>query len=172
MRIRPAVPAVLVVLLTGCGYRVSGRGDLLPKTIHTIAIPAFANATTRYKLSEELPGAITREFLSRTRYRVIEDPAAADAVLEGKVLEFTSAPTIFDPATSRASAAQLSVFMDLELRERATGAVLFSRTRMEFKERYEISVDPRSYFDESGPALDRLSRDVARTVVSAILEKF
>jgi hypothetical protein len=43
---------------------------------------------------------------------------------------------------------------------------------MEFRERYEISVDQRAYFDESDAALDRLTEDVARTMVSAILEKF
>ena len=43
---------------------------------------------------------------------------------------------------------------------------------MEVKERYEISIDPKAYFDESAPALQRLSRDVSRSVVSAVLEKF
>jgi hypothetical protein len=33
-------------------------------------------------------------------------------------------------------------------------------------------VDPNAYFEESDAAMDRLSRDVARTVVSGILEKF
>ena len=43
---------------------------------------------------------------------------------------------------------------------------------MEFRERYEISVDQKAYFEESDPALERLSRNVARTLVSAILENF
>jgi len=42
----------------------------------------------------------------------------------------------------------------------------------EFRERYEISVDPAAYFDESGTAMQRVSRDVARSAVSAILEGF
>jgi hypothetical protein len=67
---------------------------------------------------------------------------------------------------------QVSVSLDITLRERATGTVLFSRTRMEFRERYEISVDQRAYFDESDSALDRVTMDVARTMVSAILERF
>jgi hypothetical protein len=50
--------------------------------------------------------------------------------------------------------------------------VLFNRPNLEFRERYEISIDPKQYFDESQPAMQRLSRDVARTVVSAILENF
>jgi hypothetical protein len=43
---------------------------------------------------------------------------------------------------------------------------------MEFKQRYEIAVDQKAYLDESDVALDRLSRDVARTVVSSVLEAF
>jgi hypothetical protein len=50
--------------------------------------------------------------------------------------------------------------------------VLFNRQNADFRERYEISVDPRNYFDESSTALERLSRDVARSVVSAVLENF
>ncbi len=43
---------------------------------------------------------------------------------------------------------------------------------MDVRERYEVSVDPTVYFDESEVAMRRLSRDVAQTVVSAILENF
>jgi hypothetical protein len=50
--------------------------------------------------------------------------------------------------------------------------VLFTRAGAEFRERYEISIDPKAYFDESGTAMERLSKSVARSVVSAILEKF
>jgi hypothetical protein len=165
--------AVLAAALgAGCGYHVSGGADLLPRSIHSIAIPAFANATMRYKLTEQLPGAITREFLTRTRYRIVPDAGSADAILTGTVVRYNSFPTTYDPATGRASAAQLSVVLNVTLRERATGAVLFSRENMEFRERYEISVDQSAYFEESDAALSRLSRDVARTLVSAILERF
>jgi hypothetical protein len=40
------------------------------------------------------------------------------------------------------------------------------------RQRYEISIDPQKYFEESDTALDRLCRDTARTVVSGILENF
>jgi len=62
--------------------------------------------------------------------------------------------------------------MQLALRDRATNAVLFERPRFEARQTYEIAVDPNAYFDESLPAMDRLSREVARSVVSAILENF
>jgi hypothetical protein len=163
---------VLLIAGVGCGYHVAGNADLIPRSVHTIAIPAFSNLTTRYKLTEQLPAAITREFIARTRYRIVPSEEESDAVLAGAVVSYTSAPTTYDPATGRASAVSLSVVLDLTLRERATGKVLFSRERMEHRERYEISVDPSAYFEESDAALTRLSRDVARAVVSAVLERF
>jgi len=167
-----AVLAMGVALLGGCGYHTGGHADLLPKKIKTIAIPAFGNVTTRYKLAETLPADITREFISRTRYRIVADPREADAVLTGAVVNFGTYPTIFDPVSGRATGVQAVVILQLTLTDRATGAVLFSRPGQEFRERYEISVDPAAYFDESTAALQRLSRDVARSVVSAVLENF
>ena len=168
----PIAVGFWLVALSACGYHVAGRADLVPKNIQTIAIPAFANITTRYKLSDLLSAALTREFISRTRYRIVSDPAQADAVLTGSVVNFGAYPTILDPKTGRAAGVQAIVMMQITLRDRATNAVLFSRPNFESRQTYEISVDPKAYFDESEVAMDRLSRDVARSVVSAILENF
>jgi hypothetical protein len=159
-------------LLSSCGYHVAGKADLVPKTVHTIAIPAFANITTRYKLTDHLPEAITREFISRTRYQIVNDPDQADAILRGAVINYAAYPTIFDQKTGRTSGLQVNVTMQITLTERATGKVLFSRPSFDAHQRYEISIPANTYFDESDAALARLSRDVARDVVSAILENF
>jgi len=163
---------LLGALCASCGYSVAGRGDTLPKTLHTVAIPAFGNITTRYKLTDRLPEAISREFISRTRYRVVPDPNQADAVLQGAVNNYTSFPVVFDPTTNRAAAVEVHVVLQVSLTERATGKKLFDRPRLEITERYEISLDPRQYFEESDDALDRASTVVARQVVSAILNAF
>lgn len=161
-----AVPA-----LTSCGYRVAGRADLLPRSLQTIAIPPFANLTIRYRLADRLPAALTREFINRTRYDVIADPAQADAVLTGAIVSYNAFPTVFDQQTGRAAAVQLNVILQLKLTGR-DGTVIFERPALEARQRYEISIDQVAYFEENAAALDRLSRDVARTVVSAILEAF
>lgn len=163
---------VVALCLVSCGYHVAGHADLLPAKLHTIAVPAFGNLTNRYKLSERLPGAIAREFVSRTRYRVVADPRVADAVLHGAVMNYLSFPNVSDPSTGRATAVQISVYLQISLTERESGKVLFSRPNMEARQRYEISVDQSAYFEEADIAIDRLSRDVARTVVSSILEAF
>ena len=163
---------VAAVVLGSCGYHVAGHSDLLPAALQTIAVPAFANATTRYKLTERLPAAISREFIARTRYRIVPDAGAADAVLRGSVLNYTSFPTVFDPTTGRASSVDLRVYLQVSLVERVSGKVLFSRPALEVRERYEISADPGAYFEESDAALNRVSQQVARELVTSILENF
>ncbi|MDQ6758754.1 MAG: LPS assembly lipoprotein LptE [Acidobacteriota bacterium] len=164
----------LALLSTSCGYHVSGKGDLLPKTLHTIAIPAFENISMHYRLTDRLPEAISREFIARTRYQVVPDPNQADAVLRGAILNYFSYPAVFDQRTQRASGLQVSVTMRVTLTERTTGKVLFSRPSFEMRQTYELSPNSatQTYFDESDTGLARLSRDVARDVISAILESF
>ena len=62
--------------------------------------------------------------------------------------------------------------MQITLRDRATNAVLFGRPHFEARQVYELSIDTKGYFDESEVALERLSREVARSVVSAVLNNF
>jgi hypothetical protein len=159
-------------VLTSCGYHVAGQADLIPKRIQTIAIPAFASGANRYALADSLPNQIAREFTSRTRFHVVLDPNEADAVLRGSINGVSTVPTISDPTSGKATTVQAAVNVSLTLTERATGRVLFSRPSFGERSFYEIAVDPHQAFDESGPAFDRVARDLARDIVSAILENF
>jgi len=161
--------AAFAILLSSCGYHISGHTDLLPQTIQSIAIPAFANATTRYKLTDRLPEALSREFIARTRYRIVSDPNKADAVLRGSVLNYFAGASI---VVQNATAVDVHVYLQVNLIERATGKVLFTRPAMEVRERYEVSVDPKQYFEESDAGLERVSRSVAQQLVSSILNNF
>jgi hypothetical protein len=167
-----ALAVSIAILPASCGYHVAGKADLLPKSIQTVCIPAFTNVTTRYKLTDRLPEAISREFIARTRYRIVPDSNRADAILKGTVLNYLSFPTVFDPRTGRASAVDVRVYMQVTLTERATGKVLFTRPYFEARERYEVSEFPGAYFDESDAALERVSKQVAQQLVTSILENF
>ncbi|HEY2843340.1 MAG TPA: LptE family protein, partial [Bryobacteraceae bacterium] len=149
-----------------------GGADALPKTIKTISIPAFTNLTTRYKLTDQLPEIVSREFITRTRYRVVSDPTTADAVLRGTVINYSFNPTIFDPANGRAVIAEMHVTLAITLTERASGKVILSRPSFEVKDTYQISPNESQYFEESEPALKRAGQQVARSIVSAVLQNF
>jgi outer membrane lipopolysaccharide assembly protein LptE/RlpB len=163
---------ILLAALSSCGYHVAGKGSLLPPSLKTVSIPAFANSTIRYKLTDVMPEAFAREFIAHTRYRVVSDPGQADMVLQGSILNYTFNPTIFDIQAQRANVADLHVTMEVTLVERATGRVLFKQSAFEVKESYQISRDPGTYFEESDFALKRASDRVAQKVVTSILENF
>ena len=167
-----AVVAASFILATACGYHTAGKADRLPPGIRSIAVPAFDNLTTRYRLTQWMPEALAREFLSRTRYQVGAAPEEADAVLRGAIISQQVSPLIFDPSSGRASMVQLFVRMQIRLEDRRTGKMIYRNDSMEYRARYEIAVDQRAYFDESDAALERLSREVARSVVSRIVEDF
>jgi hypothetical protein len=169
-----AVIAAVVALLTvgSCGYKVAGRADNLPPTLKTVAVPAFSNTTVRYKLTDIMPQAFSREFIQHTRYKVVSDPNKADLILRGSILGYTFSPTIFDPVTGRANVADLHVQLAVSLTERSTGKVLYNQPTFDVKSTYQVSADPKQYFEESDLALRRASERVAQTVVTAILENF
>jgi hypothetical protein len=158
--------------LAGCGYHVTGHGDLIPKSVKTIAIPAFANVTPRQNLARLLTTDVTREFISRTRYQVVEDPHAADAVLQCTLTNFELNPIIFDPATYRATTVHVRATLRVTLTDRVTGKVIFSQPRMQWDERYQVSLSPQDYFDESSTAIVRIGHAMAQALVSAVLENF
>jgi Lipopolysaccharide-assembly len=162
----------VAVAMSGCGYHVSGHGDLMPKTIQSVCIPAFKNVTSRYKLTDRLPEAISREFIARTKYHISSDVNTCDAILRGTVINYLANQTTVDPTTGRATAADIHVILTITFTERATGKVLYSNPNFDARERYEISVDPIAYFEESDAGLNRVAMQVSRQVVSAILEKF
>ena len=166
--------AVVGALLAsaGCGYHVGGRADLIPKGIQTIYIPAFTTLTVRYKLVDVLPERIGREFLVRTRFRIVNNPSEADAVLHGSINTVNLNPSVFDPTSGKATSVQILVSVTVNLIEQKTGRVLYSRVNLIAKQNYEVPVDPHQFFDERDPAFDRLSRDVAHDIVSAIVENF
>lgn len=171
MRLQHFLVALSAALFSCCGYHVAGRADLLPKTINTVAVPAFANGTTRYKITDWLPEAVAKEFISSTRYRVVSADRA-DMIFKGSVLAYTANAVLFNPQTALATVVEVHLTLQVSLVERATNKVLFSRPRLEVIDDYEIPQQQGQYFDESDSALARISPRVARQIVSAVLNNF
>ena len=115
---------------------------------------------------------MVREFNSRTQYRVIHDTKSdADAVLKATVLSASATPLAYDSQTGRAASALVTVSIQVTLTDRQ-GKVLFDNPSYLFHDQYELSRDLQSFFQEDSPAVDRLSRDFARTLVANILEAY
>jgi len=164
--------SALCLLCSSCGYQVAGRGARIPPDVKTVAIPIFVNKSPRFRIEQRLASAVTREFIERTKFRVTPDPSEADAVLKGTVTDVRAGVVTFDLTTGRATTLQIQVTANVELTDSHTKKVLFSNPNYIFREEYQISQSTTELFEEDQSALDRLSRDMARTLVTDILENF
>ena len=168
------VIAMVTLLTTSCGYGAAGHASKLPADVRTIAIPAFVNKTQTYKIEQVLTAAVVREFTTRTNYHISNQDAgngAADVTLRGTVVSAELAPMTYDSRTGRASSALITVNMKVQLVDKA-GKVLFDNPNYVYREQYQISREVSSFFEEESPAVDRMSRDFARSLVANILEGF
>lgn len=169
---RAGVLTGIFLLLLGCGYHTAGHATTIPQDVRTIAIPAFVNQTHTYKIEQMLTAAVVREMVTRTNYHVVNQAGGdADATLRGTVLSTYTTPLTYDSVTGRAASILVVVSMDVSLKDKQ-GKVLYQNPSYLFREQYEVSRDPNNFFEEDTPALQRLSRDFAQTLVSNILEGF
>lgn len=162
----------LVFLLTGCGYHVAGRITGAPAEWRTIAIPAFKNDTTHDRIEQRFTQAVIREFIARTKYRVIQDSSSADAVLHGEILAIDTSPVLFNATTGEVTAMLVTVQVKVELDDAVSKKPVYQNADMTFRDEYQISSDPQSFFNEEDPALGRMSHDFAAHCVGTILESF
>jgi outer membrane lipopolysaccharide assembly protein LptE/RlpB len=160
------------LVLAGCGYHVAGRASTLPSEWKTIAIPAFKNDTTRYRVEQRFTAAVTRQFLQRTKYRIVQDPAAADAVLHGEVISIETNPVLFNATTGQVTTMLVTVHTKVELVDNQSQKIVYQNNDMIFRDEYQISSDVQSFFEEQDPALERMSRDFAAQLVSNVTENF
>lgn len=168
---RLALALAMGLLASACGYHTAGHANLLPSDLRTIAVPAFVNQTQTYKIEQVLTSAVIQEFTTRTKFRIIPDAGASDAVLRGTVLSTYTTPLTYDSQTGRAASVLVIVTMSVSLTDRK-GRVLYQNPSYTFREQYQVSQELSSFFEEDSPAFQRLSHEFARTLVSNILEAF
>ncbi len=167
---------MLVASLAGCGYTLAGRGSSLPPTIHTIGIPLFKNSTPIFDLEQQLTQRVRLEFIGRGKYRVVPDATGTDAVLNGEIIQVSLQPTAFN-AQQQASRYAITVVVKVQLKDLKQDKTLYENSGLSFRDEYEVTTgansgDVGAFLGQNKDAVDRLSVNFARSVVSTILEAF
>ena len=172
-----AVAIGVAVLSSGCGYALAGRGTFLPTYIHTVAIPQLENRTTFYQVEQVLTEKIRSEFIGRGKYSVVTGDTGGDAVLTGEITSISVQPVGFTDQ-QLASRYLFTLTMRVRFTDSRTSEVLWSDDALTFRGEYELTtpgntaIQGAGFVDEQRSSMDRISTDVARTVVTAISEAF
>jgi hypothetical protein len=161
---------------TGCGYALAGRGSFLPPHIRTIGVPTFTNRTTVFNLETLLTQKVRSEFIGRGKYQILPENTGVDAVLTGEVTSASLTPASFN-AQQLATRYALTMTARIELRDVRENKVLWENPGLMFRQEYEATSgttvsDAVTFFQQDVTALERISSEFARTIVSAILEAF
>ncbi len=163
---------------SGCGYALAGRGSFLPAYIKTIGIPTFTNRTTVFNVETLLSQKVRSEFIGRGKYTVLPQATDVDGLLVGEVTAVSIQPASFTAGTQLASRYVITMTASVQLKDVRENTVLWENPSLVFRQDYDAtsggatSLDPAAFFGQNANALDRLSSEFARTIVSAILEAF
>jgi curli biogenesis system outer membrane secretion channel CsgG len=174
---KKVIALMLAVMSSGCGYSLAGRGSFLPDYIRVVGIPALVNNSTFFQVEQILTEKIRTEFIGRGRYNVVPNVEGADAVVTGAVTSISVQPVGFTEQ-QLASRYVFTLTMRVEFTDARTTKVLWSNQALTFREEYElttrsnIELQGDTFLSQERNSFDRIADDVARTVVTAIVEAF
>ena len=170
--IRISVIASLFFLVSGftdCYKPVTNSG--LPSNIRTIAVPGFQFEAKgmRYRVESRLTDAVSREIIKRGNgLKVQGSRTGADAVLEGMIRSFGISGVLLD-SEGRARVYEVTIVLAVTIRDLKENKILYDNQNFIFRDSFEFSSDPRSFFNEEDPAVDRMARAFAESAVSAFI---
>ena len=179
MKIMKHVSTVALVLAllvhAGCGYSLAGRGSFLPPYIKRIGIPIFTNNTPVFDLDRQLTERVRSEFIGRGKYVITTETTGVDALLTGVITSVTLTPVAFN-TSNQATRYALTLTVSAEFKDMQASKVLWTNPSMQYRE--DFSLDPRTAADtttflaQDANARERMALELARALVSAILEAF
>src|SRR5688572_12556522 len=168
------LPVLFVTLLavsgfTECYKPVTNSG--LPKNVRRIAVPAFQTEARglRYRVGSRFTEAVGREIIRRGNgLKVQGSTEGADAVVEGTIRDFSFTGVLLD-RDGRARVYEVTIVSAVTVRELKENKILYDNQNFIFRDSFEFSQDPRSFFNEGDPAVERMARAFAESVVSTIV---
>jgi hypothetical protein len=139
-------------------------------------VPTFVNRSVVFNLETMLTQKVRAEFIGRGKYQILPESTGVDALLTGEVTGVTITPSSFNPQ-QLASRYAITMTARIELRDMRENKVLWENPAVMFRQEYDAIggqtvIDPAAYFQQNSNALERMSSEFARTIVSAILEAF
>lgn len=164
-----SITFLLATGFTECYKPVTNSG--LPKNIRTIAVPAFQFEAKglRYKVESRFTDAVSREIIRRGNgLKVQGSRTGADAVLEGTIRNFSFSGVLLD-SQGRARVYEVTIVTAVTIRDLKENKILYDNQNFTFRDSFEFSSDPRSFFNEEDPAVERMARAFAEAAVSAFV---
>jgi hypothetical protein len=169
------VSALIISLLLISGFTECYKPvtkSQLPTHIKTVAVPAFQNNALRFKIEHRFTDAVIKELIRRGHgLRVQNEREGADAVVDGVVKSFTFSGVLLDDQ-GRARVFEVTIVAAVTVRDQVEHRVLYDNQNFVCRGEYECANDPRNFFNEEDPAVMRMARNFAESIVSTLVNGF
>ena len=161
--------SLLVVSLSGCGYRLAGRGAL-PGGIQTLSVQILENRSSQTGAEVLITNALISE-LSRRRQGSIVDAQDADANLSG-VIDSLTWDTVTHKGLNIAAERRVYATVSLSLVD-AKGDILWKRFGLKAEQAYAVveGNKPATEVNRRN-AIRELSSRLAETVYRRLTDQF
>jgi len=144
----------------------------MPSHIRTVAVPAFENNALRFKIETRFTEAVMNEVIRRGRgLRVQSEREGADAVVDGVIKNFNFFAVLLD-SRGRGRVFEVTVTAAVTVRDQVENRVLYDNQNYVFRGEFEFTNDPRTFFNEEDPAVQRIARSFAESLVSTLVNGF
>lgn len=144
----------------------------LPSHIKTVAVPAFQNNALRFKIEHRFTEAVMNELIRRGHgLHVQSEREGADAVIDGVVKSFGFSGVLLDDK-GRARIFEVTITAAVTVRDSHENRVLYDNQNFVFRGEFEFANDPRNFFNEEDPAVQRMARSFAESIVSTLVNGF
>ena len=169
------VIAAAIMVQSGCGYSLAGRGSFLPAYIKRIGVPQFTNNTAVFELDRQVTERVRSEFIGRGKWTIVPETTGVDGLLTGVITAVSLTPVAFNQS-QQATRYALTLSASVEFKDMRTNAVLWANPAMQYREEFPLNptsaVDTTTFLGQDINARERMANEFARALVSSILEAF
>ena len=148
----------------GCGY--SFANSRLSDEYRTIAVPAFKNKSFEPDIQIRVSNLLVRELEADGRFRVVNDPAAADLVLSGTITDF-DAGAISYVADDNIGQFKITLQASAALEDVRSGEIIWEKERITGTDFYQTR-GGRTREE----ALEKASENLVETLIYECLDNY
>ncbi len=176
-----AVVFVIGCLVVGCGYHIRANGLPVGVEIESLAIPLIESTSSTMGFEADFTKIIREEFISHAQVALVP-VSKAQTVLSGTIREITTDSLTYDSRDvavegylktySVTSGRRLKIKLDMRLKDRATGKIIWRDGGMEEKAGFAVGNDPLRNRYNQQKAIEEIARKLAKRIYLKTMERF
>jgi len=156
-----------LLLMSGCGYHIAGKGGKMPGGVESLAMPVFVNRTIKPDIESDLTAAFVTEFVTSVRVE-----GASPHAMYGVINRYDLTPVSFTKSDINQEY-RLTVELALSIVEKKSGKVIWHEDKVTDFEDFTIDInDVTETTEREEAALRKLAKDTARLVKERMFEGF